>query len=203
MYERAFDAGATFRQFLADAVANTDMWHAMAKRASLPQEVVERLRRVPGRWRLLAIAEDWCGDAVNILPVVARLAAASSRLELRIVRREAWPELMERHLTSGSRSIPVIILLDEAGACRGWWGPRPTELQAWFETEGRALPKEARYPELRRWYARDRGRAIAREVAEMVASSTSTRSANVPPTPSSSSEAGATRERCSRTGRCA
>ncbi|MEJ2186818.1 MAG: thioredoxin family protein [Gemmatimonadota bacterium] len=169
MYERAFDAGATFRQFIADAVANRDMWRAMAKRASVPQEVVERVRRVPGRWRLLAIAEDWCGDAVNILPVVARLAAASSRLELRIVRRDAWPELMDHHLTNGTRSIPVIILLDEAGACRGWWGPRPQELQTWFEREGRALPKDARYPELRRWYAQDRGRAIAQELAELVA----------------------------------
>ncbi|MEJ2679742.1 MAG: thioredoxin family protein [Gemmatimonadota bacterium] len=168
IYERAFDAGISFAQFVAGATENRDMWQAMATRTPLAPEAVEQVRAVSGRWRLLAIAEDWCGDAVNILPVVARLARESGRLDLRIVGRDAWPRLMDRHLTNGSRSIPVIILLDDVGTCRGWWGPRPSRLQAWFEREGRPLGKDARYRELRRWYARDRGRAIALEIAELV-----------------------------------
>lgn len=169
MYEQAYRHGATFDQFLEDTEANRDMWHAMAPRARIPYPVVERARGVPGQWRLLAIAEDWCGDAVNILPVVARLVEQVDSLELRIVDRESRPELMDRHLTNGNRSIPVLILLDDRGVCRGWWGPRPSELQAWFEIEGRTLPKPDRYPALRRWYARNRGEAIAHEVVDLVA----------------------------------
>lgn len=168
IYERAFDAGINFQEFVARAAANSEMWHTKAARARVSPEVIQQVRDASGRWRLLVIAEDWCGDAVNIVPVVARLAEESGRLDLRIVSRDGWPGLMDRHLTNGSRSIPVVILLDEAGACRGWWGPRPSELQAWFEREGRALTKEARYRELRRWYARDRGRAIAQEIAQLV-----------------------------------
>lgn len=130
---------------------------------------MQRARGLPGDWRLLAIADDWCGDAVNILPVVSQLVARIDTLALKIVSRESRPELMDRHLTNGSRSIPVLILLDDEGTCRGWWGPRPSELQAWFEAEGRPLPKEDRYRELRRWYARNRGAAIAEEVVALVA----------------------------------
>lgn len=168
IYGRAFEAGASFEEFVAGATANRDLWRALAERARIAPEVVAEVRAIPGHWRLLAIAEDWCGDAVNILPVVARLAGDSGCLDLRIVARDAWPGLMDRHLTNGSRSIPLLILLDDADACRAWWGPRPSPLQAWFEREGRGLDKETRYRELRRWYARDRGRAIAQEVLGLV-----------------------------------
>lgn len=173
MYERAFREGITFQEFLAGAAVNRDLWQGVAARVRLAQDVVERARALPGDWRLLAIADDWCGDAVNILPVVGRLAEEVDGLSLRIVSRESFPEVMDRHLTRGSRSIPVVILLDDAGHCRGWWGPRPSELQAWFEAVGRPLPKEERYREIRRWYARDRGAAIAREIVDLVVCATS------------------------------
>ncbi len=169
MYEQAYRDGATFDAFLARTRVNRELWHAMAPRAKVPAAVVDRGRALAGNWRILAIADDWCGDAVNILPVVARLVEQVEGLDLRIVGREMFPELMDRHLTGGSRSIPVLILLDQDGVCRGWWGPRPTGLQAWFEAEGRPLPKEERYREIRRWYARDRGASIAREVVAVLA----------------------------------
>lgn len=168
MYEQAYQTGITFEQFLSAAAANREMWQAMATRARVSPEAVRRARETPGRWRLLVIAEDWCGDAVNILPVVARLAEDLESLDLRITGQESWPALMDRHLTNGSRSIPVVILLDDAGACHGWWGPRPSQLQEWFESEGRPLPKEDRYRELRRWYARDRGAAVAAEIVDLI-----------------------------------
>lgn len=173
MYERAFREGITFDEFLAGAAANRELWQAVAARVSVAQGIVEQGRGLPGDWRLLAIADDWCGDAVNILPVVARLAEQIDGLSLRVIGRETFPDLMDRHLTGGSRSIPVIILLDDDGQCRGWWGPRPSELQAWFDAVGRALPTEERYRELRRWYARDRGAAIAREIVDLVMCATS------------------------------
>lgn len=168
IYEKAYGAGRTFEEFLEGVEANRELWHSMASRARVPGEAAEALAGFPGGWRLLVLADDWCGDAVNILPVVARLVETVDDLELRIVGRDDHPRLMDRHLTGESRSIPVLVLLDPEGRCRGWWGPRPRELQAWFDEEGRRLPKDERYRELRRWYARDRGRAIGEEIVELV-----------------------------------
>jgi hypothetical protein len=175
-YESAFRGGRTFRQLVQDVDANRDLWRALAQRAPLVQDAAARVTRVPGRWRLLALAEDWCGDAVKTLPIVARLADAASNLELRIGRRDEHPEVMDRHLTGGRRSIPVVILLDERGRARGWWGPRPGPLQAWFEREGRALAKPDRYREMRRWYARDRGATTASEIADLIECGATSRS---------------------------
>lgn len=105
MYEEAVRQGVTFEEFLAGAVANRELWQALAARARVPEDILERA-------------------------------------------------------------------VDDRGACRGWWGPRPAVLQAWFEAVGRQLPPEERYRELRRWYARDRGAAIAREIVDLVVCAT-------------------------------
>jgi len=107
------------------------------------------------------------GDASNTLPVLARLAELAPGLELRLIKRDEHPELMNRYLTNGSRSIPIVIALDEQFREVGHWGPRPRELQRWVMDElGRGRPKGELYPEIRKWYARDRGETTVREVLE-------------------------------------
>ncbi|PYP76824.1 MAG: hypothetical protein DMD35_17180 [Gemmatimonadetes bacterium] len=136
--------------------------------SSCGRPYVERVSSLPGRWHLLVLSEDWCGDAVNTVPVVARLAERCANLDLRVLGRDANPDLMDAHLTGSSRSIPVIIVLDEAFVERVWWGPRPTVLQRWVSGQGQLLEKTTRYREARTWYARDRGRTTLEEVVSML-----------------------------------
>jgi hypothetical protein len=128
---------------------------------------VDRLRSVPGVWRFLALSEDWCSDAVSTLPVMARLAEQAG-LEFRVLGRDANTDLMDVHLTSGTRSIPVVMVLDGDYQERGWWGPRPASLQRWYRNEAHMLPKEDRTRRKRAWYARDRGRTAVSELLEAV-----------------------------------
>ena len=78
--------------------------------------------------------------------------------------RDEHPEVMDRYLTNGSRSIPIVIALNEEFGEVGHWGPRPTELQSWVLTNRQTIPKSELYPQVRRWYARDRGESTLREV---------------------------------------
>jgi hypothetical protein len=71
---------------------------------------------------------------------------------------------MDRYLTNGSRSIPIVIALDEDFTELGHWGPRPAELQSWVLANRLTLPKTELYPLVRRWYARDHGESTLREV---------------------------------------
>ena len=166
-YESIFAAGLSFAEFVGSANANAELWREFSERAPLDDELAARIRESGGPWCLLVLADDWCGDAVNTLPVINRLVEAVPNAELRIVPRDAHPEIRDRHLTNGSRSIPIVILLDPGGVPLGWWGPRPTRLQALFERVLRSLPGKERYRELRKWYARDRGASTAREIAEL------------------------------------
>jgi hypothetical protein len=158
-------AGAlTFAEFAAAAVANTDLWKKIYEHAEVGPDIVARAAAV-GPWHLLVLAEDWCGDAVNTIPPLARLTEVAPNMTLRILARDQNLDLMDAHLTNGkSRSIPVVMFLDAGYDERGWWGPRPESLQAWTMNEGIALPKEERYKALRTWYARDRGHTTLDEI---------------------------------------
>jgi hypothetical protein len=155
--------------FIETAKVNKDLWESVARRATVPAEIVARAARLRAHRRLLVLLEDWCGDAVHTIPPLAALAAAVPQLELRVLARDVNLDVMDAHLTNGSRSIPIVIVLDECGQELGWWGPRPAALQAWvMSPEARAMDPGVRYKEIRTWYARDRGRAALLELLDLM-----------------------------------
>lgn len=157
-----------FGEMLATVTKNEELWAAVWRRAVVPDEFVRRLEARGGVWHLLVLSEDWCGDAVNSVPVVAKLAALAPNADVRVLQRDTNPDLMDTHLTGTSRSIPIVIVLDEEFAEAGWWGPRPIALQEWVMGPGKAMELEARYREVRAWYARDRGRAVLEELVALI-----------------------------------
>ncbi len=170
----SFLAGETFEEFLARPRKYGELWDALYKRGVLPELIRQRAQAVEQPWHLLVLSEDWCGDSINILPLVARLSEAAPSIDMRIIGRDANPDLMEKHLTGMSRSIPVIMLLDKDYVERGWWGPRPRPLQEWVIAQGLTLPKEDRYREVRSWYARDHGLTGLTELLDLIAAAGST-----------------------------
>ncbi|HEX7239226.1 MAG TPA: thioredoxin family protein [Longimicrobiaceae bacterium] len=178
MLRERYESGLTMNAFVDGARANAELWRSIHRRARAPGELVARAAELPAERHLLVLLEDWCGDAVNTVPVLARLAEVAPRLDLRVLPRDENPDLMDAHLTGASRSIPVVIVLDESYAELGWWGPRPAELQAWVVSEeARRLSKEERYREVRRWYARDRGRSTLTEILDLLERTAAARAA--------------------------
>ena len=181
MNAQRYAAALSIEDYVESTRKNTDFWRGVLRTARLPDDVAVRAGALTGTWYLLALSEDWCGDAVNTLPVVARLAEAIPDCELRILGRDANPDLMNAHLTNGTRSIPVVIAYDGTFEEIGWWGPRPSALQALFLEELRHLPKEERNKAVRTWYARDRGRTTVAEVLTLLSAGRPEPSTAVPP----------------------
>lgn len=160
--------GETFADFMARPTTNHELWVGIAHRVTIPLEISARVEALGGHWHLLVLSEDWCGDAVNIVPIVAKLAESVSNMDLRILARHQNLDIMDSHLTGTSRSIPIVILLNKKFEECGWWGPRPRSLQKWVTEEGMLLPKQERYREIRTFYARDRGLTTMEEVVGML-----------------------------------
>ncbi|HEY7482483.1 MAG TPA: thioredoxin family protein [Gemmatimonadales bacterium] len=162
-FERLWADALPYQAFVTASDKHCGLWQGIYQIVRLP-EWAHRVVPPGTRRRLLVIAEDWCGDASSTVPILARFADAVPGMELRVVRRDEHPELMDRYLTNGSRSIPIVIVLDERFQELGHWGPRPAELQAWVLEHRPRVPKAELYPQIRRWYARDRGESTLREV---------------------------------------
>lgn len=143
----------------------------MYARSVVPEWALERGAEVGGEWKLLVISEDWCGDAFNTVPVMARMAEVLPNVSIRIVRRDDNLELMDAFLTGGSRSIPLAIVLRPDFTVAGRWGPRPAELQDFVMREKKAglRPNDEIYRDARRWYAKDRGDTTLRQLLDLMA----------------------------------
>lgn len=166
-----WEAGVSPQAYLSEhVVEHRALWEGVYRGAVVPPELLARAAAAGGPWRLLVLSEDWCGDASNTVPVLARLAEAAPNVEMRVLKRDEHPALMDAYLTNGARSIPLAIVLDGGYRPVGRWGPRPAALQAWVLAEKAAgtRPPAELYREVRRWYARDHGRTTLEEVVSIL-----------------------------------
>ncbi len=170
-FRKIWQGAMTFEQFVAQArPEHPALWQGIYPHAEAPAWAVELLG--DRHLHFLAISEDWCMDTSNTIPFLQRVAEAVPGVDLRLILRDKNPEVMDRYLTNGSRSIPVLIILDGQFREVGKWGPRPADLQAWVMTNRPLLAKGEVVKEERRWYARDKGETTIREVLESIRTST-------------------------------
>jgi hypothetical protein len=160
LWERALP----YHQFVQEAANNHDLWTGMYRIARIPDWAVAEARSTGTKHHLLVIAEDWCGDGTNTIPYLAKLADLSRSQEIRVLRRDEHPTVIDRYLTDGARAIPMVIVLDREFQELGHWGPRPQALQAWVQVARKTAEKAHLYPRIRRWYATDKGQSTLREV---------------------------------------
>lgn len=129
-----------------------------------------RAGQTPLTW--VVLAESWCGDVAQNLPVINRIAEASEgRILLRILLRDANLPVMDAFLTNGGRAIPKLVCLRTVDlALLGTWGPRPAPIQAQM-TEWRlaGMPYAERNERLHTWYARDKTATLQAEFAALLA----------------------------------
>jgi thioredoxin family protein len=172
-FRALWDRALPYHQFVQEAANNRDLWTGMYRIARIPDWALSEARSTGTKHHLLVIAEDWCGDGTNTIPYLAKLADLSRVQEVRVLRRDEHPEVMDRYLTDGARAIPIVIVLDRHFEELGHWGPRPEALQAWVKVALKTADKARLYPRIRRWYATDKGGSTLREVLALMKHETS------------------------------
>jgi thiol-disulfide isomerase/thioredoxin len=110
-----------------------------------------------GQLNIAAMGEDWCGDAVVLLPLVAHLAAEVPGAHLRIFVRSANPELEDAYAEDGITSIPVLSFFDADWGEVGRWVERSAAAQrrvdAWMAVHpGAEALRHSSDPQDRRAY---------------------------------------------------
>jgi hypothetical protein len=158
----------TWDGFVRYATKNVTGLKKVYEDARIPDDLVGWAGRLRMEIRLLTIGADWCGDVVANIPAVARLAELNPNLQLRIIDRDRHPDLMERFLTNGSKSIPVVIVARADFSDHRRWGPRPAPCQAIMKDNRDKLPKEEIVPMIREWYASDAHRTLLAEIAALI-----------------------------------
>jgi hypothetical protein len=141
-----FEAGMTYDEWKAGMTRNRERFETLEGRVEILPEDLAAFRRLLTPLNVLVLAEDWCGDVINNLPVLGRLAAESGTLNLRIFLRDQHPDLMDQYLNQGQyKSIPVFAFFDDDFREIGRWIERPASVTRAREEKRREI--YARNPE--------------------------------------------------------
>jgi len=161
-------SGQTFPDFVAAAKARRDGWVRLADSAQVDVALVQRAKAAGTGWRILVVAIDACGDSMNSVPYVARLAAQAG-IDLRIVLPAAGRSVQETHRSlDGRTATPTFVLFDGSGAERGCIVEQPKALREWASAERAKVSLDSVHVGIRAFYAKDQGASIAREAVEML-----------------------------------
>ena len=161
--------GQSFADFLAAAKARREGWLQMRDSARVEESLLSRARAVGGTWHLLVVAVDRCGDSMNSVPYLAKLAEQVPGLDLRIVLPEAGKAIQASHRSlDGRLATPTIVLLDGAGHDMGCIVELPQELRRWAHGVRPSVTSDSLHAGIRAFYAKDRGRSITTEAVEML-----------------------------------
>lgn len=140
------------------------------KTAIVPIDFTKKLQKISNKQTWLVISEPWCGDAAQTLSFLNKMAQLSIKLDLKIVLRDENPELMNQFLTNGTRSIPIVIILDDKLNVINHWGPRSKAatklIDDYKNKHGKidSIIKEI----LQVWYNNDKGISIIGGISETI-----------------------------------
>src|SRR5690606_28384473 len=97
-----------------------------------------------------------------------KIAEKSDNIHLKILLRDENPELMDCFLTHGSRSIPIVIMLDANLNLLQTWGPRSkaaTKLVNDYKAQHGKID-DAFKETLQVWYNNDKGVSVVEDILE-------------------------------------
>lgn len=152
------------------SILNDKRMDRLDKTLKISEETQNSLDNLNKGFTFLVIAEGWCGDAAQILPIINKVAGASEKIDFKIVLRDENEALMNAYLTNGSKSIPKVIILDQENKVLDSWGPRPTvasKMVVDYKALNGSLDEEFKTA-LQIWYNKDKGSNTQNELLSLL-----------------------------------
>jgi hypothetical protein len=128
-----FNQGMTYDEFKSWMPNNRNRIEGYESKVQLDPKDVAFFKDLRHPLDVVVTGADWCYDVLTNLPVLARLAQESGKLNLRIFERDENPDIRDQFLNGEYQSIPVFAFFDENFNEIGHWIERPksvTQLRA-------------------------------------------------------------------------
>ena len=132
---------------------------------------LEKLKSLKKKYIWLVLAEGWCTDSAQVLPILNKMANESGIVDLKIVLPEENEELLSFFVINGKSSIPKVIIVDkESGAVFGSWGPRSKIAERFIKEykEKNGSMDEASNSDLLLFHMHDKGTSVQDELISLM-----------------------------------
>ena len=119
----------SYADYKAQMTRNREALDETERSITLEAADVAFFQALPQPLHVVVLAEDWCGDVIANLPVLARLAEESGKLDVRIFLRDQNLDIMDQYLKEGQfRAIPLFVFFDQEFQELGHWIERPARM---------------------------------------------------------------------------
>ncbi len=123
-----YSEGLTFEEFVVRAGRKGGIFRRNYQGTSVPEDLAASMARVVdhhGGLKFLIMAEDWCPDAAENVPVLARMSEISSGIQMRCFVRREHPDLDDQFQVRGASRIPALLVCTAGYDVLGVWQERP------------------------------------------------------------------------------
>lgn len=146
-----FYQGETVEEFLSNSNELSDKYRQHIIEMQLDDDLLAQLAEMPANLKVMVIAEPWSGDVLYYFPVLIRMAEEAG-WEVRIFRRDSYPELILPHRKDGLyHSIPVFVFFDPEFNEVAHWIERPAEATRVIDEESLTLRRRLREEHKEDW----------------------------------------------------
>jgi hypothetical protein len=120
-----WDSAMDYKKFMKGARENVELMKARYEGFQIVDHDLELLNTIQNDIRILVIGTDRCDDTAGNLPVLAKIATCSPKVELRILNSQDNAEYHQKFKVNGKRKTPVVLFLSSKleELCR--WVERP------------------------------------------------------------------------------
>ncbi len=157
----------TDAQYLKYAKLNFSRMNRWQKTLQLNEDLVAEVKKIDSPQNWIIITEPWCGDGAPIVPFLVRLAEQNPLIQYNLQLRDQEPFLINAYPTNGTKSIPKLIVRDEAGNDLFTYGPRPEAAQQLVNSLKAAnVDYDTLNTEVQNWYNKDKGAELQKELLQ-------------------------------------
>ena len=111
--QERYSQGIDYLAYMNEIKVNKARFEGFYETSALSEDEAKAYRELTSREngpkKMLVLGEDWCGDVVRGMPVLARICEAAG-MEMRIFPRDSHHDIMNEFLKEGQwMSIPVAV----------------------------------------------------------------------------------------------
>ena len=164
-----FQKGFSYSEYIGQIKVNKARFDGFYENFQVTPEDTQALKDLAGKpngpVKMLVLGEDWCGDVIRGMPVLARICEAAG-LEMRIFPRDENHDIMNEFLKNGEwMSIPVAVFYTKDHDYICHWIERPASAELEMKEIEKAIRAEKPDIDDQEFGRERRGRTAARAEA--------------------------------------
>lgn len=113
VFESVFQRARPYATYLATDPMRAGGWQAVYERTALDDAQRAEIASFSREMKVLVVSGTWCGDCVQQGPLLARIAEANPRIDLRWIDRDEESAFSARVKVCGGGRVPVVIFAAE------------------------------------------------------------------------------------------